>query len=176
MIQALIFAAALASGGPSSANADPAPAFKVEHPSATYPGEEEVAPYKHANANAGAPQFSGDHMWKAFHEQAGVDRVVDDLVDRCIADARIADIFKSHDMVRLRRTLKEQFCYILNGGCTYSGRDMTAVHKDMGLQNTDFNILVEQLQAAMDDEKIGFRDQNRFLAKLAPIQRPSVER
>ena len=37
----------------------------------------------------------------------------------------------------------------------------------MGLQNTDFNALVEDLQVAMDHEKISFRDQNRFLAKLA---------
>ena len=173
---ALIFAAAVATAQPAPTSAAGAPAFKVEHPSATYPGEEEVAPYAHANTNAGAPQFAGERMWKAFHGEPGVDRVVDELVDLSLADPRISDIFKSHDMVRLRRTLKEQFCYILNGGCTYSGRDMKAVHKDMGLQNTDFNALVEHLQEAMDHEKIGFRDQNRFLAKLAPIQRPSVER
>ncbi|HEY3949651.1 group 1 truncated hemoglobin [Phenylobacterium sp.] len=153
---------------------DHPPAFKIEHPSTQYPGEEEVADYKHDQANAGTAPFEGDRMWKAFHEQAGVDHVVDETVDRSLADPRISDIFKSHDMVRLRRTLKEQFCYILGGGCTYSGRDMKAVHKDMGLQNTDFNALVEHLQVAMDHEKIGFRDQNRFLAKLAPMQGTGV--
>jgi hemoglobin len=166
MIQALIFAAALAG----------APAFHVEHPSTSHPGEEEVTPYTQAASNAGAPSFEGAAMWKAFHEQAGVGRGVDETVDLSLADPRISDIFKSHDMVRLRRTLKEQFCYLLGGGCDYSGRDMKAVHKDMGLQNTDFNALVEHLQVAMDHEKIGFRDQNRFLAKLAPMQRTTVER
>ena len=156
--------------------ADHPPAFKIEHPSTQYPGEEAVDAYKQDPANAGTAPFEGDRMWKAFHEKAGVDRVVDGLVDRSLADPRISDIFKSHDMVRLRRTLKEQFCYILNGGCDYSGRDMKTVHKDMGLQNTDFNALVEHLQLAMDHEKIGFRDQNRFLAKLAPMQRQAVER
>jgi hemoglobin len=174
MIQALLFAAALA-GAPTPAPAA-GPTFKVEHPSTKYPGEEEIADYAHAPANAGTAPFEGDGMWKAFHEKAGVDRVVDETVDRSLADPRISDIFKSHDMVRLRRTLKEQFCYILGGGCEYSGRDMKAVHKDMGLQNTDFNALVEHLQFAMDHEKIGFRDQNRFLAKLAPMQRQAVER
>lgn len=172
MIQALLFAAALATTPAPAA----APAFKIEHQSTKYPGEEEVADYAHAPANAGTAPFEGNGMWKAFHEKAGVDRVVDELVDRSLADPRISDIFKSHDMVRLRRTLKEQFCYILNGGCDYSGRDMKTVHKDMGLQNTDFNALVEHLQIAMDHEKIGFRDQNRFLAKLAPMQRQAVER
>ena len=172
MIQALILAAAVATASPPSGG----PNFKVEHPSTSYPGEEEIADYAHAAANAGATPFEGYGMWQAFHEKAGVDRVVDGLVDRSLADPRVSDIFRSHDMPRLRRTLKEQFCYILNGGCDYSGRDMKTVHKDMGLQNTDFNVLVEDLQLAMDSEKIGFRDQNRFLAKLAPIQRPSVER
>ena len=52
---------------------------------------------------------------------------------------------------------------------------MKASHKDIGLQNTDFNILVEHLQGAMDHEKVPFRDQNRFLAKLGPM-RTSVKR
>ena len=172
MIQALILAAAVATAAPVSSGG----AFKVEHPSTSHPGEEEIATYAQSPANAGAAKFEGDVMWKAFHEKAGVDRVVDQLVDRSLADPRISDIFKSHDMVRLRRTLKEQFCFLLNGPCDYSGRDMKTAHKDLGLQNTDLNILIEELQVAMDHEKIGFRDQNRFLARLAPMQRSTVER
>lgn len=163
MIKALVLAAALAA---------PAP----ENPSPTHPDEEAVDPYVQSDANAGARPFSGDAMWKAFHGQAGVDRIVDETVDRSLADPRIKDIFEAHDMVRLRRTLKEQFCYILGGGCAYTGRDMKSTHKDLGVQNADFNALVEHLQIAMDREKIGFRDQNRFLAKLAPMQRDAVER
>ena len=166
MIQALIFAAAVSA----------APAFVIEHPSATHPGEEAVAAYAQGPANAGAGPFQGDAMWTAFHRRAGVDRVVDELVDLSLADPKIAEIFSSHDMVRLRRALKEQFCYLLNGGCDYSGRDMKAAHKDLGLQTTDFNLLVEHLQTAMNHEKIGFRAQNRFLARLAPMQRVTVER
>lgn len=163
MLTALIMAAALAAGAP-------------EKPNPQFPNEEAVDPYTQSDANAGAKPFEGDAMWKAFHGQPGVDRVVDELVDLSLKDPRIKEIFEAHDMVRLRRTLKEQFCYVLNGGCAYSGRDMKSVHKDLGVQNTDFNALVEHLQTAMEHEKIGFRDQNRFLAKLAPMQRPTVER
>ncbi len=163
MFTALIAAVALAAGAP-------------ETPNPQHPNEEAVDPYVPSDANAGAAPFAGDAMWRAFHGQPGVDRVVDGMVDRSLADPRIKEIFESHDMVRLRRTLKEQFCYILGGGCAYSGRDMKSVHKDLGVQRTDFNILVEHLQSAMEDEKISFRDQNRFLAKLAPMQRDAVER
>ena len=120
------------------------------------PGEVPVAPYAQSNANAGAAPFKGDRMLKAFHGRPGIDRVVDDLVDHVQRDPRIADIFKGQDMVRLRRLLKEQFCYILNGGCAYTGRTMAASHKDMGLQQADFNALVEDLQAAMRREHVAF--------------------
>jgi hemoglobin len=140
------------------------------------PHEEPVKPYTQSNANAGATPFEGHAMLDAFHGRPGIDRIVDDLVDRAIVDPRIKEVFAATDLVRLRRTLKEQFCYILGGGCQYTGRDMKTSHKDQGLQMSDFNALVENLQAAMDKEHVGFRAQNRFLAKLAPMERDSVER
>lgn len=139
-------------------------------------GELPVDPYAMSNANAGATPFTGEAMRDAFHGQDGIRRVVDGMVDRAIADSRISEIFVSHDLVRLRRTLFEQFCYILNAGCDYSGRDMASSHRDIGLQIADLNVLVENLQAAMAQEKIGFAAQNRFLSKLAPMKRDVVTR
>ncbi|UVO49355.1 group 1 truncated hemoglobin [Sphingomonas sp. SUN019] len=140
------------------------------------PTEEAVDPYTQNNANAGATAFADDAMWRAFHGREGVDRIVEAFVARNQSDPRIGDIFKGQDMVRLRRVLKEQFCYILNGGCDYSGRTMKDAHKDMGIQQADMGALVENLQAAMRAEGVDFRAQNRFLAKLAPMKRDVVER
>lgn len=140
------------------------------------PGEMPVDPYVQSDKNAGATPFKGDAMLRAFHGVAGINRMTDDFVDRLLIDKRIADIFKGQDIVRLRRTLKEQFCYILDGGCRYTGRDMRTAHKDMGLQGADMGALVEDLQAAMRKEGVPFFAQNRFLAKLAPMKRDSVER
>ncbi|WBO21497.1 group I truncated hemoglobin [Sphingomonas abietis] len=146
-------------------------------PSATVPpGEQPVDPYTQSDANAGATAFSGQGMWHSFHEQAGVDRIVDGFVDRNVADPLISDIFKGQDLVRLRRTLKEQFCYILGGGCAYSGRDMKESHKNLGVQAKDMNALVVNLQKAMSAEKVPFAAQMRFLSKLAPMKRDVVTR
>lgn len=140
------------------------------------PGEEPVAPYAQADANAGAKPFAGTAMRDAFHGRAGIDRIADGLVDRMLIDKRISEILKGQDIVRLRRLLKEQFCYVLNGGCGYSGRTMKSGHKDLGIQNADMGALVEDLQAAMRKEGVSFAAQNRFLAKLAPMRRDVVER
>ena len=140
------------------------------------PGEQPVDPYTQSDANAGAVPVEGRKMWHAFHRQAGVDRIVEEFVTRIVADRRIADIFKGQDIVRLRRTLKEQFCYILGGGCTYTGRDMKAGHANLGIQTKDFNAVVEDLQIAMAKERVSVFAQNRLLARLAPMKRDIVER
>jgi len=140
------------------------------------PGEEPVDSYTVTDSNAGATPFTGQVMWAAFNESAGVERIVNQMLDLSAADPRAAGIFVATDMVRLRRTLKEQFCYILNGGCVYTGRSMADAHDEIGLQPADFGTLVEHLQTAMTAEGIPFRTQNRFLAKLAPMRPDTVTR
>jgi hemoglobin len=140
------------------------------------PGEEPVDPYEVTDANAGAAPFEGQAMWAAFHEADGVGRIVDQMLDLSAKDPRTEGIFAATDMVRLRRTLREQFCYILNGGCAYTGRSMADAHDEIGLQPADFGILVEHLQTAMTTEGVPFRTQNRFLSKLAPMRRDAVTR
>ena len=163
---AILFIAFLAVSAPAFAQAAPA----------TPPGEEEVDAYAVSDANAGTAPFEGAEMLAAFHGTAGIGRVVDDLVEHVQTDSRISEIFKASDFVRLRRTLKEQFCYILNGGCNYTGRDMKMVHADHGVTVAEFNALVELLQEAMDREGVAFGAQYRFLAKLAPMKRDAVTR
>ena len=140
------------------------------------PGEQPVDPYEISDTNAGATPIDSATLLAAFNGREGAARIAAATVDRSASDPRIADIFKSHDLVRLKRTLGEQFCYLLGGGCAYTGRDMTTTHKDLGLQVADFNALVEHLQDAMDAEGVPFAAQNRLLAKLAPMKRMMVTR
>ncbi len=140
------------------------------------PVEEPVAAYVQNPANAGATPIAGDGTWRAFHESPGVTRVIDGFITRNLADPRIGDVFKGQDLVRFRRVLNEQFCFLLGGGCTYTGRSMKDAHKDMGIQSADMGALVENLQWAMRAEGVPFFAQNRLLAKLAPMRRDVVER
>lgn len=144
--------------------------------SLAYAEEKPVDPYVQSNDNAGAKPFHDDRLFRAFHGKEGISRIVEETIDHTSSDPRTADIFKAADIERLKRTLKEQLCYLLAGPCDYTGRTMKAAHKDQGLQRTDFNILVEYLQAAMRREGVAFRDQNKLLAKLAPMERDVDER
>lgn len=121
------------------------------------------------SSRPGAAQTSG--AFEAFGGKAGLDRVADRGIDRVLQDPRIKDRFASSNVPRLKALLSEQFCALLGGPCTYTGRDMKTTHAGMGLKDKDFNALAEDFQRAMDDVGIPFRYQNILLAKLAPMDR-----
>ncbi|RYG87989.1 MAG: group 1 truncated hemoglobin [Alphaproteobacteria bacterium] len=172
----LLFLAAQATPPPSEPPIDWDKEFGVEQAVRDpVTGEIPVAPYPQSNANSGARPFTGTTMAQTFGGQDGIRRITARLVDLSESDPRTAAIFRAHDMVRLRRTLYEQFCYILNAGCAYSGRDMASTHKDLGLKMADLNALVENLQRAMGEARVPFAAQNRLLAKLAPMDRDTLK-
>lgn len=110
----------------------------------------------------------------AFGGEAGLVALADDLVDRLVVDPRTAVFFETTDNDLVRKHLADQFCVILDGDCTYTGRDMATSHAGMGIRHSDFNVLVEILQDAMDARGIPFRAQNRLLAVLAPMHRDII--
>lgn len=139
-------------------------------------GELPVDPYIQNNANAGADPYTGTRLAAAFGGREGIQAIAERTVDLSHADPRIGDIFVAHDMVRLKRTLGEQFCYLLNAGCDYTGRDMKTSHEDMGVTRKDMSALVENLQQAMREAEVPFAAQNKLLAKLAPMSEDVVTR
>lgn len=139
-------------------------------------GELPVDPYEQSNANAGAAPYAGTGLAEAFGGREGIRRIAVRTVELSEADPRIAEIFAAHDTVRLKRTLGEQFCYLLGAGCDYTGRDMRAAHGAMGVTKADMNALVENLQAAMREAGVPFAAQNRLLAKLAPMSGDVIAR
>jgi hemoglobin len=124
-----------------------------------------------------APLSADDSLYQDLGGQPGIDRIVDASVDNYLTDPRIKDIFSESNIDRIRAELKDQFCVIAGGPCRYTGHSMEATHRGLHLTNADFNALVEDLQSAMESCcNIPFATQNRFLARLAPMQHQVVTR
>lgn len=109
-----------------------------------------------------------------FGGEAGLVELMDELMEILLADARMKPFFEFADQAMIKRHLVEQFCVILGGDCTYTGRDMRESHALLGIDRADFNALVEDLQIAMTRRGIPFRAQNQLLAKLAPMHREII--
>ena len=125
---------------------------------------------------AAAPAWADDSLFADMGGQAGIDRIVEASVANYLADARIKAIFEESNMDRIRAEFKVQFCQVAGGPCSYQGHDMTEAHRGLHLTNADFNAVVEDLQAAMDSTGVPFSVQNRFLARLAPMQHQVVSK
>jgi len=122
------------------------------------------------------PVQAEDVLFADMGGQAGIDKIVDASVDNYLADDRIKAIFDESNIDRLRAEFKVQICQVAGGPCAYKGHDMTEAHKGLHLTNADFNAVVEDLQGAMDKVGVPFTVQNRFLARLAPMQHQVVSR
>lgn len=112
-----------------------------------------------------------------YQDMGGVDvikKIANDTADNVLADPRTKATFDNTNMDRFRILLGEQFCTVAGGPCQYTGRDMHDAHKGLHLTNMDFNAVVEDLQKAMDKNGVSFATQNRFLARLAPMQHDVV--
>lgn len=119
------------------------------------------------------PELRG--VFDQFGGEAGLTVLMDDFMVIMLDNPELRPFFEFTDQDRVKRQLVEQFCAILGGGCTYTGRDMKESHEGLGITRAHFNALVEDLQTAMNRRGIPFRAQNRLLAKLAPMHREIIE-
>lgn len=108
-------------------------------------------------------------VFDQFGGKPGLVTLMNDFMDNLMADARTRPYFANSDREHIKVELVDQFCVILDGPCTYTGKDMAKVHRTMGVNRAAFNALVEDLQIAMDKNNVPFRAQNKLLAKLAPM-------
>lgn len=122
----------------------------------------------------GTARAADDTLYHDMGGKDGLAKIASDTADNFLADDRIKATFDNTNMDRFRKLLGEQFCVVAGGSCTYTGRSMKDAHKALDLTNADFNAVVEDLQKAMDRNDIPFATQNRFLARLAPMQHDVV--
>ena len=125
---------------------------------------------------AQAQAAGDDAVFQQMGGKPGIQKIVADFLPLLLADPRISETFKDADMERLGTLLAEQFCQLTGGPCKYSGKAMQEAHRDMQLNNAQFNALAEDLQFAMEKNGIANSAQNKLIAKLAPMQRAIVTR
>ena len=124
-----------------------------------------------ALAQTSAP---ADQLYKFFGEKPGLVVLMDDFMTRLLADPRTGPHFKPADQQRVKEQLVDQLCALSGGPCIYKGADMKSSHANLDIKKSDFHALVEVLQQSMDAKGIAFREQNKMLALLAPMNRDII--
>jgi hemoglobin len=122
-----------------------------------------------------APQRTADDsLYQSLGGKNGLTTLMDHFMERLLADARMRPFFKDADQKHVKEQLVLQLCEVSGGPCRRDGPDMKKAHDGMDVTRGDFNALVEVLQDTMDAQGIEFREQNRLLARLAPMHRDII--
>jgi hemoglobin len=101
--------------------------------------------------------------------------IVESFVARCAGDERINQKFQRTDVPRLKKMLIDQVCEAAGGPCTYIGRNMREAHDGMGATGGEFDALVEDLVATLNEFSVAEAEQSQLLGLLAPMRGDIVE-
>lgn len=104
-----------------------------------------------------------------------IEAVVDDFVARCAGDARINQKFARTDIPRLKAMLVDQVMAASGGPVTYTGRSMRETHDGMGVTAGEFDALVGDLVATLNQFGVPDAEQQELLGILGPLRADIVE-
>jgi len=118
-------------------------------------------------------------MDNSLYERLGgidsITAVVKDFRDRVARDDRINQKFARTDLGRLTKMLIDQVCEAAGGPCTYTGRGMKEAHAGMGVTTGEFDALVTDLVATLNQFKVGKTEQDEVMGVLGPLKPDIVE-
>lgn len=132
-------------------------------------------------------------LYERLGGEKGVAAIVDDFVDRALADPRVnwerkgierggvlgiggksAEWNASAENVAQLKKHMAQFIAVATGGpAYYDGRDMKAAHAGMKITNAEFDATIGDLKAALDNLGIAVDEQKELLA-IIESTRPQI--
>jgi hemoglobin len=114
-------------------------------------------------------------LYERLGKGDAITAVIDNFVARCAADTRINSKFARTDIARLKEKLVEQVSSAAGGKVQYTGRGMRETHDGMGVTAGEFDALVEDLVAALNELKVPEKEQTTLLGILGPLRADIVE-
>jgi hemoglobin len=112
-------------------------------------------------------------LYKRLGGREGIALVVGDFVTNMAQDSRVNARFKDMkpaDVEKLKSNIADQICDATGGPCSYLGRDMKTVHKNMNISDAEWNATVENLGKALTKQGVPAKEQSELVALLAPMK------
>jgi hemoglobin len=119
---------------------------------------------------------AADTLFTDLGGEAGIARISSNALDLYFTDPRLAKDFDNINRSFLQPRFTAYLCRVAGGPCIYKGHSMKRAHKELAITEARFNVVVEDLEVAMDRAGVPYHVQNRFLARLAPMERDIVTR
>ncbi len=105
--------------------------------------------------------------------------VADDLLPRLMADAQLGRFWKHRaaDSIRREKQLLVDFlCAQSGGNLYYTGRDMQASHRGMGIRDDDWELFIAHLKACLEHFRVPHAERDEVLTFVESTKADIVER
>jgi hemoglobin len=116
---------------------------------------------------------------KSLYDRLGgldaINAAVDSWVARVAGDDGINQKFERTDIPRLKKEVIDQLCEATGGPCVYTGRSMRDTHAGMKTTAGEFDAVMQQLGATLDEFNVPKTDQDELVALLMPMRDEIVE-
>jgi hemoglobin len=96
-------------------------------------------------------------------------------VARVGGDDRANGKFVRTDLPRLKKEIIDQLCEATGGPCTYTGRSMQETHDGMQVTAGEFDVVMQHLDAALDELNVPKTEQDELVDLLMPMRDDIVE-
>jgi len=114
---------------------------------------------------------------KTLYERLGgydaIAAVTDDFIGRLVADKQITRFFtgaSTDSKKRIRQLVVDQICAATGGPCIYIGRSMKTSHEGLGITESDWQVSVGHLVAALDKFKVPQKEKDELLAAVSSLK------
>jgi len=116
-----------------------------------------------------------DDLFQQLGGLPGIERFVGIFINEIGESKEIRPYFEDTDLDRFREKQIEHICLLSGGPCTYTGDSMVESHRGMGINEADFNALVDTAIRAMNKTGYSVATRNRLLARLTPLRGEVME-
>jgi hemoglobin len=104
-----------------------------------------------------------------------INALTESWVARVGADDRANGKFVRTDIARLTKEVADQLCEVTGGPCTYTGRSMRETHAGMKTTAGEFDAVMQDLSAALDELHVPKTEQDELVELLRPMRSDIVE-
>jgi hemoglobin len=116
---------------------------------------------------------------KSLYDRLGgldmINALTESWVARVGGDDRANGKFARTDIPRLMKEVTDQLCEATGGPCTYTGRSMAETHRGMQTTAGEFDVVMQHLDAALDELNVPGAEQAELVGLLMPMRDDIVE-
>ena len=114
-------------------------------------------------------------LFERLGAEQGITAIASDVVDYHMANKTIAPRFAGHDVDAMKNGAATFFITGTGGPDIYKGKDMLATHKGMNISAAEFMAVLDDTLAALDNNKVGQREQEEVLFVLYGMRSAIVQ-